>query len=51
MGVNVVLLSVEQEEAFSEFQAANILSWHLLSKLEHHFESRTVAITTDGYGY
>lgn len=51
MGVNVALLSAEREEAFSEFQAANILSWHLQSKLEHHFESRTAAILTDGYEY
>lgn len=51
MGVNVALLSAEREEAFSELQAANILSWHLQSKLEHHFESRTAAILTDGYEY
>lgn len=51
MGVNVALLSVEQEEAFSEFQAANILTWHLQSKLEYHFETRTIAIVTDGYAY
>lgn len=51
MGVNVASLSEEQEEAFSEFQAANLLSWHLQSKLEHHFESRHVAIITDGYEY
>lgn len=51
MGVNVASLSVEQEEALSECQAANLLSWHLLSKLEHHFENRLLAIIADGYEY
>lgn len=44
-------LSTEQEEMFSESQDANLLSWHLQSKLEHHFQGRRVAITTDGCEY
>lgn len=51
VGINMASLSVEQEEAFSEFQAANLFCWHLWSKLESHFESRHVAILTDGYKY
>ncbi|XP_057642604.1 putative vomeronasal receptor-like protein 4 [Chionomys nivalis] len=35
------------KRAFSEFWVANLLSWHLQSKLEDHFESRHIAIITD----
>lgn len=51
VGVNVASPSVEKEKVLSEFQAANLLSWHLQSKLSQYFESRPVAIMTDGYEY
>lgn len=47
-GVNVALLSAEKENIPLEFQAANLLSWHLQSKISQYFESRHVAIITDG---
>lgn len=50
-GVNVALLSAEKEKALLEFQAANLLSWHLQSKISQYFENRHVAIITDGYGH
>lgn len=47
--VNVALLSAEKKKVLLEFQAANLLSWHLQSKISQYFESRRVAIITDGY--
>lgn len=44
-------LSAVQEGAFSDLRAANLHSWHLRSKLEHHFESGRAAIVTDGDGH
>lgn len=51
VGVNVASLSVEKEKVLSEFQAANLLSWHLPSKLSQYFERRPDAIMTGGYAY
>lgn len=51
VGVNVASFSEKKEKLLSEFQAANLLIWHLQSKISQYFESRHVPIITDGHKY